>query len=315
MAKAKDLSKSDTGQIFKHVHDDDARALRVTNANSQVPAGYSKVNLTTNANGSVTKAAFYKGEETGKFRIKTVADVGGSLNNTYFLISSPEDDPDFYVWYNVDNTGTDPQIANRCGLEIPISANDPDVIVAMATKLVFRNSEQFDVTYSSDNSITIENSLPGETTPAVDINTGFDFVNVRTGTTKLIKSIELPFANENKYVFNHAEGKFEVVPSVSGEFVLVGLENPTPIVELAVNDSGWTPVTVTVPPGKTVAVDIQNTSSVQVKLNYINDPSITAGMVIYPNGGERRYVFKKNGAVIYLRSVSGNVTVNIEVIS
>jgi hypothetical protein len=41
-------------------------------------------------------------------QITTVADVGGNLNNTYFHIHSPY--RNFYVWFNVDNGSTDPEL-------------------------------------------------------------------------------------------------------------------------------------------------------------------------------------------------------------
>lgn len=314
--KNQTLSQLDPGQVLKNVHDADGCALRVSAANSQVPSGYSKVVLTNNADGSVTRAVFYAGTAAEKTRISVLADVAGSLNNKAFTLNTAEDEQEFYVWYNVDNTGTDPAIAGKCPIEVPISTNDNRTMIALATKLYLEATKLFTAN-NNKGILTIENIELGVTTPTADIDTGFTITSTSTGVTERTKCIDLPYENGAKYTFNHAEGKFVITPNVSGEFVIVGLSTASPIVEIVTVDSSWIAVPVTVASGETMAINVQNQHSTNsIKLNWGSDPGVgsTVGMQIYPNGGERQYVIKNN-VTMYLRSLSGNVTVSLEVIS
>ncbi len=65
--------------------------------------------------------------------IECVADVAGSLNDTYFLIYSAQNADTYYVWYNVDGGGTDPMIADAIGIEVAISADDSADDIAVAS--------------------------------------------------------------------------------------------------------------------------------------------------------------------------------------
>lgn len=59
-----------------------------------------------------------------------VADVAGSLNSTYFTFHTPENS--YYVWFNVDAAGVDPEVADHIGIEVAISEDDADTVVAAA---------------------------------------------------------------------------------------------------------------------------------------------------------------------------------------
>lgn len=320
MATPKNLrhaSQLDPGQVLKNVHDELGRSLRVSDANSKVPQGYSKVTLETNADGSVTEATFYAGTAAEKTKVSVIADVAGSLNSTSFRLNNADDDPMSYVWYNVDGTGVDPDITDVCGIEVPISANDSKAIVALATAKFVDNSEYFKAIVSSNDYVVIENIELGAATNTADVDTGFTFQTVHEGTTQRIKCITLPEEPGVRYLFNHAEGKFIISPDVSGEFVIIGLSTAQPIVEIPVPDTAWTAVPVTVTAGETMAIGVQNQDSATgVKLNWGSDPGVgsNVGMQIYPNGGERQYVIKNN-VTMYLRSLGGTVTISLEVIS
>lgn len=69
----------------------------------------------------------------------TGADVGGSLNNTYWWFFS--ETTSFYVWYNVSSGGTDPNPtipvggpATKVGIEVAIATNDTANTVGSATR-------------------------------------------------------------------------------------------------------------------------------------------------------------------------------------
>jgi len=206
----KSLSQLDMGGVIKHVHDEAGASLRVSQANSEVPPGFSKVVLTSNASGSVTEAVFYAGTSAEKTRVKVTADTAGSLNNRCFLLNNSEDDPKFYVWFNVDSGGTDPDVADSCGIEVPISANDPISIVQLALQRIVDCSEYFEARACGNDLVLIENIACGQTTNSADVDTGFTISTLTEGVTKRIKCITLPEDSTLKYVFNHAEGKFEL---------------------------------------------------------------------------------------------------------
>lgn len=73
-------------------------------------------------------------------KVTTVADVASSLNDKYWPISVPASFfdsaklyKDYYVWYNVDSTGTDPEITDD-GIEVEINADDTALQVATKTR-------------------------------------------------------------------------------------------------------------------------------------------------------------------------------------
>jgi len=127
------------------------------------------------------------------------ADVGGDLNNKFFIIFSPENEPDnivenqtaYYVWFNVDGNGVDPDpvIAGSggktTGLGVPISSGDTAAAVAIAAEAVIGAvSDDFNSSVATDTiTVTmviksaIANALDGDiggafsatvTTPGVD---------------------------------------------------------------------------------------------------------------------------------------------------
>jgi hypothetical protein len=63
--------------------------------------------------------------------ISCVADVSYSLNNKFFLISSPA--TKYYVWFNVGGSGTDPSIPTLTGIMVAISPNATASVVAAQT--------------------------------------------------------------------------------------------------------------------------------------------------------------------------------------
>lgn len=63
--------------------------------------------------------------------ITTVADDGGSLNSTYFMIYA-QDGTAFYVWLDVDSGGVDPMVPDATGIPVAISEDDTAAEVATA---------------------------------------------------------------------------------------------------------------------------------------------------------------------------------------
>jgi len=312
MAINKDLSQLDPGQVLKSSHDLDSHSLRVTDANTQVPSYFDRVDVTYDANDSVSQAIFYKDVGQEKTNIVTVGDVNSSLQDKYFIIYSANDINKFYVWFNVDGLGNDPALVNATGLEVPISANDPSSIVALAVKMVIDNNANFTAT-KSGKVVIFENVIAGVTTSSLDINTGFSITTANSGTTSILKTLILNAPNNARYIFNSAERKFiAVATGLTGTFKPSGLNVGGKVTEVALNSTSWTALPL-VPLAGRNAISIQNRSGIEIKINYINTPIAYIGMTI-TDGSERFYDITDN-IIIYAKSVTGTPSINVEEIA
>lgn len=122
--------------------------------------------------------------------ITTVADVAGSLNNKYFFITgfntTFQSVDNFYVWFNVSSTGTDPMIPNRMGIEVDIStgATANAVATALATAL---NSSDFSAPAPVANVVSVTVLVAGSAPFPADstggTKTNFVFTNGTPGST------------------------------------------------------------------------------------------------------------------------------------
>jgi hypothetical protein len=115
--------------------------------------------------------------------ITTVADVAGSLNDTYFLLDTP-DSADYYVWFNVDAGGTDPAVAGRTGVEVAISAGDLDTVVATALQTALDALPNMEATVLGA-VVSVTNDAEGPAPDATDgaAPTGFNFSVTQQGVT------------------------------------------------------------------------------------------------------------------------------------
>jgi hypothetical protein len=60
------------------------------------------------------------------------ADVAGSLNNKYVLISSPT--VSYYIWFNINGAGVDPAVAGRTGIEATAATDATAIAIADAMR-------------------------------------------------------------------------------------------------------------------------------------------------------------------------------------
>lgn len=105
--------------------------------------------------------------------VQTIADTSGSLTGTYFLISSADNITDYYVWMNVNNTGTDPSVSGRTGIRVNLITNDSaNTVATKITSAVNGFNGDFSAS-SSTNTITITNNAVGPATPATAGTSGF----------------------------------------------------------------------------------------------------------------------------------------------
>ena len=117
-----------------------------------------------------------------KTEIQTVRDVSKSLASTYFFVNSANDATMYYVWYKVGGTGTDPLLAGKIGVEVDISTNDSDILVADATRIKLQTLSTDFVVSGGGAIVDITNVLAGATTPTTDNNTGFTINELVVGS-------------------------------------------------------------------------------------------------------------------------------------
>ena len=140
-------------------------ANQVIGVSTDVDAGTSNFTVSKTVDGSAIAAEITD--------VTAVADVGYVLNNKYFYVSSPTDD--YYVWYNVDSTGVDPEVATRTAVEVALTAGDTAEQVATKTKTVLDalgGAGVFTVTVAGA-VMTITNKVNGACIDATAENSGF----------------------------------------------------------------------------------------------------------------------------------------------
>lgn len=127
-------------------------------------------NYGTATNGDTEIISFSPAYEVTE--VTAEADSSGSLNNAYWRLSSP--DTDYYVWYNVNSGGVDPDPdgGDSTGIEVQIATDAVNTAVASATADAIDALSDFSAN-AIDEVITITNTNYGNTTDAADGDTGW----------------------------------------------------------------------------------------------------------------------------------------------
>ena len=111
----------------------------------------------------------------------TIADVSGSLTGTYFTISSADNVTNYYVWLNVNNTGTDPSVSGATGIRVNIPTNaTADQVATAISNAVNGFNGDFSAGFSL-NDVTITNTAVGAATPATAGTSGFTVTPITSG--------------------------------------------------------------------------------------------------------------------------------------
>ena len=210
----KELSQFDLGGVLRNVHSQPGNSLRVTDIDNAVGEFFTRADVTYNSQGSAIDADFYLDKDYTETEIILTSDVAGSLNGKYFEINLPPENPDYYVWYNVGGTGTDPNILDATGIEVPINFNEDAAIVALATKMLVGLKPELETANLFNGKIRIKSLIEGDT-KILDSDTGFAFSNITEGVSEFIKNITLPYDNDVRYIWNKYEKTFELAPPVT----------------------------------------------------------------------------------------------------
>lgn len=108
-------------------------------------------------------------EETS---VVCVADVAGSLNNKYFLISAGDAGTDYYVWFNVNSAGIDPEVAGRTGVEVALATGAANTAVASAVQAAIDALDTFSAGVSTA-TVEVTAAGPGYAASPDAGNSGF----------------------------------------------------------------------------------------------------------------------------------------------
>lgn len=212
------LSQLDFGGVLKDVHSFPGHYLRTRDALTLVKSHYDYLTATYNGN-LPTQVKYYVGLKSQVTKIQTIADNANSLNNKYFYIYEGRSSRRFYVWFNVNGLGIDPQIADATAIQINIDTNDSSEVVALAIKLTLNSNDfkEYFTTTISGSIVEITANKTGETTDSIDVNTGFTISN-SPGESSLIQTVDIKYSGANplfegqvlkNYYFDVFKGCFE----------------------------------------------------------------------------------------------------------
>lgn len=115
------------------------------------------------------------GTETAVAEVSTVtcsADVAGSLNNKYFLLSNATDAINYYVWFNVNSAGVDPALSGKTGVVVTLATGATASTVATAVAAAVDALAGFTASAAST-VVTITNASTGGATDIAAGNSGF----------------------------------------------------------------------------------------------------------------------------------------------
>lgn len=143
-----------------------------------------KINVTGDTNYNIIQGTILTRNEIREVSsVTAVADISGSLAGKYFTFSSGDLRTDYYVWFKVSGSGTDPVIANKTGIEVDISTNATASTVASSAISAINSAASTDVTASAVSAvITLTNTTGGETASGTAGTSGFTFsVTIKGG--------------------------------------------------------------------------------------------------------------------------------------
>jgi len=113
--------------------------------------------------------------------VAAVADSSGSLNNTYFTLSSPS--ANYYVWFNVNSAGTDPALAGKTAIPVALATNAANTVVSAAINTAINLVTGVFTSTNSSHTATIKNVAGGTCTATADgaAPTGFTINTTNAG--------------------------------------------------------------------------------------------------------------------------------------
>lgn len=151
--------------------------------------------------------------------ILTKADVGGSLNNKYFVMHEPVSQNKHVFWYNVDSFGADPAIPNSTSHVIALSSGASKNDVASATNAVINALSWVNSTVMGNEieCVMVANGYAYEARDALNslVRTGFNIVVSQFGSVQFDAG-----ATNGDITFTIEEQTKEIKSPQTGDFLL-----------------------------------------------------------------------------------------------
>ena len=158
--------------------------------------------------------------------------VDSVINNKYFTFNTAEEN--YYVWYNVSTDGTDPEVAEKVGVEVAISREATAAQVATATRTAIHNlGLNLVIPVPNSNYIDIQNTDLENIVDATAGDSGFTISVTNQGEESEFYSeqIEVEGSIGQNLVFTITDGELPTglslirnsgfitgTPSVAGEY-------------------------------------------------------------------------------------------------
>ncbi len=176
--------------------------------------------------GADTNTYIFRGQKVIN-SVTTVADVAGSLNNKYFLINSANNERKYYVWFNINSAGVDPEISGRIGVEVAGATGALATAIATAIGAAIAATDDFTAVVLSDE-VTITNVNNGH---ADDIEegaapTGFTFAIDQLGKGETVKGVITANTLANPTVVTSEDHNL-----ITGDQITITGSNSTPTID------------------------------------------------------------------------------------
>lgn len=121
--------------------------------------------------------------------VTTVADVAGSLNSSYFILSSinlvTKVQKNFYMWFNVNSQGVDPALPGKTAVPIAVATGASANTIATSMRTALNALTNDFIATGSSAAVIITNRAPGPVPAAANgtASTGFTFGSATLGVT------------------------------------------------------------------------------------------------------------------------------------
>ena len=210
----------DPGLIAKEVTDFNGQFVRTSDVRSIVPEYYSHFYIDYNLDNKPEKVTYLLGTSPEETSINFIDDVNSSLNNKYFVIYGTPNNKPYYIWYNVDNLGINPNIPNFTGIEVEIQKNDQKQVIALATKLVLNSffKEEFTCNHIKD-TLQIRTVKSAIANNSFDVNTGFTISTTLQGAETIVKTLNFAYDGNGNTIFENQTLVGLIFDVFSGKFV------------------------------------------------------------------------------------------------
>jgi len=145
-----------------------------------------------------------------------VADVSGSLNSTYFLLSAIDSaskaQANFYVWFNINGAGVDPMVANKTGIMVAAATNSSATVIGAAIVAALAAFPGDFSGVNASGTVTITGANPGLVTNASNggASPGFTISTPVPGVASSLNNLYFFLSSENSVA------KYYVWLNVSG---------------------------------------------------------------------------------------------------